>query len=298
MTRHSLQIAALDRALGPQWRSYNPAQQPRPPESEPPVRVLHRLCEAARSCGLPPDVLTPVIDEFFVLATACRRSVRRKSLRYVQPQPDGGGSGSGSGKWQRALRALPEGSRERRLRTAICHVSAAPAQDTPALPKTWQFVLHVAELAEFWRLHQRHPSRAASAPLEEQQLSKTVSRWLSLANSGQMPAVRPLAASVLKTSCMHAHVFTHQPATSACVCSSGVPQTLTSPMHVASCTHAVSTLWEFQRARSVHITRSCNSAPPNALSTSLMYTSPLRSLLHSGHLNHVQPWTRPPASGR
>lgn len=201
MTRPFLQIAALDRALGPQWRSYTPVQQLPPPMSEPPVRVLHRLCEAARSCGLPPDVLTPVIDEFFLLATACRRSVRRKSLRYVQPQPDGGGSGSG--KWQRALLALPEGPRERRLRTAICHVSAAPAQDTPALPKTWQFVLHVAELADFWRLHQRHPSRAASAPMKEQQLSKTVSRWLSSANSGQMPAVSTLAGGILKTCCMH-----------------------------------------------------------------------------------------------
>ena len=193
-----MQIEALDRTLGPQWRSYSPVRPASaPPDAEPPVRVLLRLCEAARACSLPPTVLTPVIEEFFAVATACRRSVRRKSLRTVAPQTNGGASVLA--KWQAALRMLPDGPQERRLRTAICHISAAPPQHAPALPKTWQFVLNVSELADFWRVHQRHPSRAAAAPLEEQQLSKAVSRWLSLANSGQMPAVRLACSAVWLT---------------------------------------------------------------------------------------------------
>ena len=184
----AVQIAALDEALGPQWRSYTPTKQAALPERDPPVRVLYRLSEAARACGLPPSVLTPVIEEFYYLATACRRSVRAKPLRVVQMRADGGGDVLS--KWERALRMLPDGVQQQRLRTAVCHISAAPPADTPTLPKTWNFVLHVSELADFWREHQRHPSRATAAPLAEQQLSKSVSRWHSLAKSGQMPVVR------------------------------------------------------------------------------------------------------------
>eukprot|EP00892_Ulva_mutabilis_P006128 jgi/Ulvmu1/3888/UM018_0109.1 len=188
VTLSTERIAALDRALGPQWRSYAPVKRTAPAESEPPVRILYRLCQAALSCGLPPHVLTPVIKEYYYLATACNRAVRAQPLRTLHARTDGGGDMLS--KWERALRMLPDGQAERRLRTAVRHITAVPPVDTPRLVKTWDFVLHVSELADFWREHQRHPSRAAAAPLHEQQLSKSVSRWLSLAKSGQMPMDR------------------------------------------------------------------------------------------------------------